>query len=100
MCLPGSTSLSSKRLRLGWTSALGLGTLAVCLFPKPSPLGGAAEASGIVSLVTYQHQQVTGTTGYQVGQQNGAGEMEGEAGLGLGWELQEVVAPADSCVES
>ena len=31
-----------------------------------------------MSLVTYQHQQVTGTTGYQVGQQNGAGEMEGE----------------------
>ena len=53
-----------------------------------------------MSLVTYQHQQVTGTTGYQVGQQNGAGEMEGEAGLGLGWEPQEVVAPADSCVES
>lgn len=72
----------------------------LCLFPKPSPLGGAEEASGIVPLVTYQHQQVTGTTGYQVGQQNGAGEMEGEAGLGLGWEQQEAVAPADSGVES
>ena len=72
----------------------------LCAFRKPSPLGGAAEASGIAPLVTYQHQQVTGITGYQVGQQDGAGEMEGEAGLGLGWERQEAVTPTDSGVES
>lgn len=31
---------------------------------------------------------------------DGAGEMEGEAGLGLGWEQQEAVTPTDSGVES
>ena len=51
-------------------------------------------------MLLHQHQQVTGITGYQVGQQDGAGEMEGEAGLGLGWERQEAVTPTDSGVES
>lgn len=51
-------------------------------------------------LVTYQHQQMTGATVYQCGQQDGVGEMEGEAGLGLGWKRQEAVTPINSGVES
>lgn len=43
---------------------------------------------------------MTGITAYQGGQQDGAGEVEGEAGLGLGWEWQDAVTPTDSRVES
>lgn len=77
-----------------------MGTLAASV-PSASPAPWVVLQRLLeIALVTYQYQQVTGITGYQVGPQDGAGEMEGEAGLGLGWEQQEAVTPTDSGVES